>query len=647
MDEGQQANAQASWRVTPTLRRRARWRCGAGLVLVASLACGALPLQAEEGSSAKEEASTAGFTLVTQDVGLKGVRAKGVVWCDLNGDGWLDLVIDRRQIYLATPPSEAGAMPTWTLHEGHGLDFPEIERVPLTPQGKPDRTKAKTQGYVPDSLYFADFDNDGDLDAVAGVKAWWDFRQGRRWQRVADADPGVRTSVWLNTGKGTFKRVNDAGIDARDAYGPSMAFAIVDADRDGVLDLYEGREYRRYGDLFGCGVDRLWRGRGKGRFEDVTKRAGLMTTPEPGTARSSRPSYGVTAFDVDGDGWTDLAQMAYGRQWNYLWRNQGDGTFEEVGAGSGFDGDAITHGKYPAVVKRTPERPFRSNGNTFDCAVGDVDNDGDLDCFLGEITHWWAGEASDLPALLINESTEDKVRFTRKTIREFLPKRPQRGKGWNLGDLHVAFADVDNDTRLDLFIGSGDYPDGQFLRLYHQEADGSFTEWTERVGISWEGCGALSLGDFDRDGDVDLAAGRSFMRLNKAHRDKFMDGIKLNEVGIFRNEIPEAQSNHWLHVRLVGKGKTGSNRQGIGARIVVVTGETRQLRELRCGAGLSNHQDAVAARFGLGKAKTIDRLEVHWPSSKHKAKPQVFKDVPADHFLVIYEGRGRYEAEAP
>ena len=195
-----------------------------------------------------------------------------------------------------------------------------------------------------------------------------------------------------------------------------------------------GREYRRYGELRACGVDRLWRGDGKGGFTDVTKAAGLWTSPTPYTGtkvppedpallRFSRPSYGVTHADWNNDGHQDLLQMAYGRQWNYLWKNNGDGTFTDVGLATGFAGDVVTHGKYPGFVRRPPERPFRSNGNTFDCAVGDLDNDGDLDCLLGEIAHFWAGPASDPPAVLMNEGQGQGLRIRAPHGARALPPR--------------------------------------------------------------------------------------------------------------------------------------------------------------------------------------------------------------------------------
>ncbi|MHC4859631.1 MAG: FG-GAP repeat domain-containing protein, partial [Planctomycetota bacterium] len=490
-------------------------------------------------ASGEEKQPAPWFVNVAKEVGLTGARAKDCIFTELNGDGYLDLCLDKQRLYL----SEKGER--FVLHEESGIEFPEVFKVPMTKGGRPDLEKAKKGPYVPQYLYFADLDNDGDRDAVWGVHSSWEHFDGRTWHVVPECDPEVRSTVWLNDGRGKFKAAKRSGFSGRGSWGPAMALAIVDYDLDGNLDLYEGREYRQYGQTYGCGVDRLWRGDGKGRFTDVTEKAGLLTVPKPGGPRSSRPTYGVTHADVNNDGWPDLLQLAYGRQWNYLWLNDGDGTFTEAGRETGFAGDDITHGRYPEWVKRATEKPFRANGNTFDCAVGDYDNDGDLDLFLGEIQHAWAGDSSDPPSLLENLGEEAGYRFRRHPVGELLPPRKFRDpKNFNYGDLHVAFVDVDNDGRLDLLIGSGDYPDGQFLRLYRQKADGSFSEATEAAGFDWEGCGDLSLGDFDRDGDVDILAGRSFMRLNKAHRDRFMGGIAVNEVGLFRNDVANRSGNH-------------------------------------------------------------------------------------------------------
>ncbi|MDJ0521088.1 MAG: CRTAC1 family protein [Planctomycetota bacterium] len=590
---------------------------------------------------AEEEEPRAWFTNIAAEAGLDGVKAKGVALTDLNGDGFWDLCIDRRHVHL----SRAGRR--FELHAKTGLAFPEIRRVPLTREGAPDETKAKDITYVPHYLYFADLDNDGDQDAVWGVKAWWQHVRGTAWSNVAAVDPGLRTKVYLGDGKGRFKPAPASGISADDAAGPAMALAILDHDNDGKLDLFEGREYRQYGNLAACGIDRLWKGDGKGGFVDVTNAAGLWTSPVPYQGgmpaadatqlRFSRPTYGVTHADWNNDGYQDLLQLSYGRQWNYLWKNNGDGTFTDVGLATGFAGDDVTHGRYPPFVRRPPERPFRSNGNTFDCAVGDLDGDGDLDCLLGEIAHFWAGDASDMPSLLLNKGAEEGFAFERLTVREVFPLRQFRSKNWNYGDLHTAFLDVDNDGRLDVLIGSGDYPDGQFLRLYRQLEDGEFEEVTEIAGFDWEGCGGISIGDIDRDGDVDIVAGRSFMRLNQKHRDQYMGGLKVNAVGVFRNDVANRNGNRWLNVRLRGKGAGGANRSGLGARVIVTAGGRTQMRELRGGSGLANHQDPPEACFGLGKAEVVERLEIRWPNAKRTV--QVFEQVPVNRFVEVREGR--------
>ena len=572
------------------------------------------------------------FTNVAWETGLKGVRGKSGVFTDLNGDGRWDLVLDRRRFYLA------GADGKFVEHTEHGIPFPELEILPVGQDGKPNRAKAIKRPYVPHYLYFADVDNDGDTDAVLGVKSHWQYFDGAGWRTVEECDHGQRSRVMLNDGKGVFSDATPSGLSADEAIGPAMALAIVDTDLDGNLDLYEGREYRQYGVLAGCGIDRLWKGDGKGGYTDVTAKAGLLTVPEPAGDRSSRPTYGVTHADVNNDGYPDLLQMAYGRQWNYLWLGSADGTFTEFGRASGYAGDDITHGRYPAWLhqrmKRNDEQPFRSNGNTFDCAVADYDNDGDLDLFLGEITHAWAGESSDLPALLVNQGKKGGWKFHRENVVFLLPPRPFRGPVWNYGDLHVGWLDFDNDMLQDLLIASGDYPDGQFLRLYRQRPDRRFEEVTEAAGFEWEGCGSISLGDHDRDGDVDILAGRSFMRLNKAHREKHMGGIAVNEIGLFRNDV--GNRNNWLNVRLVGGGAGQANRAGIGARVEVTTGGVTQMREIRCGSGLANHQDPPEACFGLAKNTKVEKLVIRWPDKARTV--QTFTDLPANRFVVVTQG---------
>ncbi len=599
------------------------------LLICAAMTALCVPVAAEE----DDRPEAPWFANISKEAGLSGVPSKDCILADLNGDGFYDLCLDRERFFLS-----AGGK-SFKATEKTGIGYPEVRIVPMTPDGKPDDAKAQTRRFVPHYVYFADLDNDGDVDAVSGVHSDWEFfdEQEGAFRYVKDCDHGMRSAVWLNDGKGAFKKAAASEFSGPDAWGPASSLAIVDFDNDGRLDLYEGREYRKYGVLYGCGVDRLWKGDGKGGFADVTKKSGMWLDAEPGTPRSARPSYGVTHADWNNDGLQDLLEMAYGRQWNLLWKNKGKGEFEEVGQATGFAGDAINHGKYPPGVGRPPEQPFRSNGNTFDCAVGDYDNDGDLDMFLGEIAHAWAGESSDPPCMLINQGKEGGWAFKRVPVFEFLPRREFRdSQNFQYADLHVAWIDADLDGRLDLLIGSGDYPDGQFLRLYRQKEDKAFEEVTEAAGFEWEGCGDLSIGDIDRDGDPDILAGRSFFRLSQEHRDKHMGGIKTNDIGVFRNDIGNRSGNRWIVVRLSGKGAGSANRAGIGARIAVTAGGVTQIREIRGGAGLGNHQDPPEACFGLAKAQEVERLTVRWPDSK--TTEQVFTKIPVDRFVTVKQG---------
>ena len=331
-----------------------------------------------------QEGPPSHFRNVAAEVGLEELEATDVIWVDFDGDGWLDVCANDRDLYRSSAGQSFAP-----LEEG-GLPNPTIERVQLDGAGNLDESTRREIAYAPEYVHFADLDNDGRADAVWGVRCWWEALRANRWVKVEEADPGLRSAILLG-GEDGFGSAPASDFSSDEALGPAKAVSAVDFDRDGILDLWEGREYRQYGQLYGCGVDRLWKGDGAGGFVDVTESVGLLTVPQPAGERSSRPSYGVTTADVDGNGWPDLLSMSYGRQWNYLWLADGEGGFVEHGLRSGFAGDAITHGRYPSWVGRSPEQPFRSNGNTFDCAVGDIDGDLDLDLFLGEIAHAWAG----------------------------------------------------------------------------------------------------------------------------------------------------------------------------------------------------------------------------------------------------------------
>ena len=525
------------------------------------------------------------FEDATQAVGLSGVESSRVSFVDLNADGRPDALINYAQIFL----NDGGKR--FTRYSGDTAFLPEGARA--------------FNVAVP-----GDVNNDG----------WPDLYLGRSTDLSNEkfTDDGLRSELWLADGHGGFKRREKAGLTS-DAE-TTIAACFVDYDRDGNLDLFVGNAYTAYGQSYEAFPDRLYRGHGDGTFTDVTEAAGLLGIAEAAKRESRKPTYGVTHADWNNDGFEDLLVATYGRQWNRLWRNNGDGTFTDVAAEVGFDGDEDRSGEYPAVVEREKEEPFRANGNTFDCAVADFDNDGDLDCFLAEITHWWAGSSSDRSMLLVNQGPDSGFVFRREPERIV---RTHGGERWNQGDLSAGWLDVENDGYLDLLIASSDYPDDQLLRLYHQEPDGRFVEWTDRLGFHWRNASQLSLADYDGDGATDILLGTNNMRLTPEQRAEH--GLS---VGLFRNVAAARAKNHFMTVRLQG--------QTVGARVVVASGTHRQLRIVQGGLGHAGHYDDPECRFGLGAATAADTVEVYWPDAQRTV--QRFEKVAADHHYRLSRG---------
>ncbi|MFH2001849.1 MAG: CRTAC1 family protein [Planctomycetota bacterium] len=557
------------------------------------------------------------FTDVAGETGLASHAGLRVAFADLNNDGFLDCVLRTHDSGL--------------FLNQHGLRFePAAEASNLD---GPDGEGGKRPTAL---MIFGDVDDDGDLDAFSGI--FCDFLKPG-----FEGDRSFRNAILLNNGKGVFSMNSESGVDAHPA--TICAATFLDYDHDGRLDLFVGNQYKQYPEIPAY-QDRLYRGTGQGRFEEVTQKAGLATIDEPGHRNSSKPAFGAGHCDFNNDGYQDLLVCVYGRQWNFLWKNLGNGSFVDVAEATGFDGDEIRHGKYSDEVKkyfldrygeaREDEKPFRSNGNTFSVACADYDCDGDMDLFLGEITHGWAGESSDRSSLLINKGEAEGFAFERKP--DAVSRTHADSGKWNQGDLHVGWIDFDNDGRQDLLIASGDYPDGQYLRLFRQQEDHRFQDITDACGFDWEGSGGLSIGDYDRDGDQDILVGKSWMRLRK---ERCIG--EFAAPALFRNNV--GNRNHWITIQLRGKGPGGSNGFGIGARVSIEAGGKVQIREIQGGCGHNGQFDPPEAHFGLGNLETIDRISVRWPNQELTL--QRFEKVKADRLIRIAEEGGFEEVKFP
>ena len=420
-----------------------------------------------------------------------------------------------------------------------------------------------------------DYNNDGHLDLLL-LRGGWEF--------------AIRNSLMRGNGDGTFTDVtSEAGLLGGAHLTHSAAW--LDYDNDGWVDLFVGHELSK---------SQLFRNRGDGTFENVTTRAGVA---------SLAVTKGVTAGDFDGNGYPDLYLSNMFAE-NFLFRNNGDGTFTEVG------------------VKAGVEQPRLS----FPTWFFDYDNDGWLDIFVASYP---------------NSVTEFVKHYLKqKPDAETLKLYRNKGDG--------TFADVSRSHRARP-RGAGD---GLQLRRPRQRrlprhvpghrhavvlgADAQHHA-AQRRGARFQdvtaatGTGHLQKGhgvafaDLDNDGDEDVVINLG----GAVPGDNYADAL-------FEN--PGAGTgNNWMSLRLVG---VKSNRAGIGAKIRVklagaASGSRLRYREVSSGGSFG--ANSLMQHIGLGRA-TIETVEIEWPASKTR---QMFRDVPLNSFMTIREGDPTFKVRTP
>lgn len=408
--------------------------------------------------------------------------------------------------------------------------------------------------------------------------------------------------LFKNNGNGAFTDVTTkAGVgDPRWSTGA----AFVDYDNDGRLDLFVsnyvdfdlnhlpefgvGRTCQFKGVPVQCGPrglpgagDSLYHNNGNGTFTDVSKKAGVADS-------NGYYGLGVICSDFDEDGYVDIF-VANDSTPNFLYHNNGNGTFKEIGFVSG-----------------TAVNESGSEQGSMGVTLGDYDHDGKLDLFITNFD-------DEYNILYHNDGRESftDVSFRSKVAQVSLPY-----VGWG-----TKFFDYDNDGWLDLFVTNGHaYPQRGHYRqrelLHHNNRDGTFAEVAAQLGSSLMedrvGRGA-AFGDIDNDGDVDVVVND-------------LDGSPQ----LLRND--GGNVNNSLLVQLVG---IKSNRDGIGARVKVVSGDLTQVDEVRSGGSYLSHND-LRLHFGLEKRTRIELVEVRWPSGLIDKVPAV----SANKILTIKEGKG-------
>jgi len=391
-------------------------------------------------------------------------------------------------------------------------------------------------------------------------------------------------ALFHNNGNGTFTNVtHEAGVEGGNW---STGCAWGDYDRDGRLDLYVSRyvdfdklrtprpganTYCRYqGVPVACGPrglpglpDLLYHNEGNGKFREVSADIGV---------RNTDPAYGmaVTWLDFDNDGWPDIF-VANDSMPNYLFRNKRNGTFEEIGfeAGCAVSADGRSQ-------------------SSMGVAVGDYDNDGWLDLLVTNFSE-------DYSTLYHNNGG----RFEDVTYEAGLGTATYKQLKWGTG-----FVDFDNDGWKELFVANGHiYPQADQTRnhyfqnnqLFRNLRNGRFelipsSESGFTEARSSRGAG---FGDVRNNGHMAIA-------VNNIDSEPFLYSLAKQPPG------------GWVRFKLSG---TKCNRDAIGARVKVRSGNVTQVDEVRSAESYASCSD-VRLHFGLGDARLIDELQIHWPDGR-------------------------------
>ena len=391
---------------------------------------------------------------------------------------------------------------------------------------------------------------------------------------------------YLNKGDATFKIfTSGAGGIGHTGFGAGITWG--DFDTDGFLELYVGNyiEYTKVPqgdevffpyDFFGQ-KNILFLNKGDRSFIEFSDAAKVNG--------GFHLTLGVAAADYDNDGDLDL-YLANDSDQNILYRNDGEMTFMNT--------------NQPDARSRTGD--IRSG---MGIAWGDYDNDGALDLF---VTNWL-----DENNVLYRNNGDGT--FTDVSAKSGIFESGLGKTCWG-----TVFFDMDNDTDLDIFFSAGHIDPatweshGQPDVLLRNNGDGTFTDISKIAGLrDFESPGVgrgVAAADYDNDGDIDL------LIVNSGEKPRLLQ----NQGG---------NKHNWLHIRTIG---VESNRDGIGTRIKVITGDTHQIREVASGSSyLSQHSPEV--EFGLGKYDIVDKVIIRWTSGTE----QTLTNVAVNQMLEIRE----------
>ncbi len=555
--------------------------------MAAAVSCGCTNPQEGLGDTAQADRARSPFVDATKtsalifshdaapgdDRYLPQIVGAGVALADFDGDGDLD-------VYFVQGGGSvvAGSDRTANQYLRNNL----VENQALTFSNVTDQFGGADTHYGM-GVATGDIDNDGDVDLyVTNVG---------------------RNTLYLNDGFGRLRDVTDGAGVGHDGWSAGASFA--DYDQDGLLDLFVthyvgatwtenptcknalGEKDYCSPEVFDRTSDTLYRNLGNGQFEDVSERSGIAVAKAAGL--------GVVAADFDQDGWLDFF-VANDQSANFLWRNTGDGRFEETGMLSGSAYNA--HGMAEASMGVT---------------AADFDGDGDEDLFM---THLGA----QTNTLYVNDGQGG---FSDGTDLARLGSASLVFTGFG-----ARWFDVDNDTDLDLFVANGAisaqperagvsmFPYEQRNQLFLLESAGRYVEWRDTQGGALEHIAVsrgAAFGDLDNDGDTDV--------------------VVTNANGPAQLLLNNNDNEHWVGFSLrLPEGK----RDAIGARIAVMRRNQNTLwrRVNTDGSYLSANDPRVL--IGLGPGTGSLAIGVVWPNGQRER----WLDVAPGRYHTLVKGTG-------
>jgi len=495
-----------------------------------------------------------------------GVNSSGPTFIDYDNDGDID-------IYVVTEYHGEGQGNRLFENQGDRvfIDVGSIRGV--------DNENALGRG-----ASWGDYDNDGDMDlAISNLPP-------------TDKSKHIPTTLYKNllkeTGEPNFENVtieaqlfrkdneNDRKIGGIGNTGAGIAWA--DYDNDGDLDLY-----------WKCAdfdvENALFRNNGDGTFTDVTDETGtgVLEFVLEGNSQGA-PSW----TDVDHDGYIDLLVTNEGDR-KILFLNDQKGSFKNI----------TTSFRPPSGTA------FLNPGNANGACIGDIDNDGDMDVFLPT-----ADQANRLYISLLNDTGQ--LSYKDITLSS--------GVSHKAGARGCAMGDFDNDGLIDIYVNNGGLADTlindvidipifvQFYiaiepdvnKLYRNNGDLTFSDLTWRSRASGYGVGSgVGTADLDEDGFLDIFF---------TNRTFYTGGEQITESDRNYLLFNKGNRNNWLKINLLGN---ESNTNGYGARVMMSSGDLKQYREATSAHGYNSGNDP-RMHFGLGKASSVDLIEVIWPSGK-------------------------------